>query len=161
VADCRNLAFRYRQELDKLTANAEDAARLRHLRLHMIEDAGIPLLGPRRKESLADRNILTAADINAHALEGIYGIGDAITSHLLNWKAEVLRAFRFDPSAHIPPGVLRPVAAKYRSQQQHLLGLLQQDAQRLESLVPTCRTRVNQLLPAYQRALATWEQARL
>src|SRR5207247_2496853 len=45
ISECRGLASQYQVELQRLTANAEAMARIRHLRLHLIADADIPRIG--------------------------------------------------------------------------------------------------------------------
>jgi hypothetical protein len=107
IPECRLLTTQYQTELKRLTGNAEAAARLRHLRLHLIADADIPKIGEGRKQVLASHTVLTAADINEHTIREIGGFGDVLTSNLLTWKEGVLRQFYFNPATALSPAELR------------------------------------------------------
>jgi DNA-binding helix-hairpin-helix protein with protein kinase domain len=52
ISDCRGLASQYQEDVRRLMANAEAAARMRHLRLHSIADADIPKIGAGRKQTV-------------------------------------------------------------------------------------------------------------
>jgi DNA-binding helix-hairpin-helix protein with protein kinase domain len=159
VSECRELASEHRVESDRLTANAEAVARVRHLRLHLIADADIPKIGAGRKQILASYNIFTAADVDQSTIYAIKGFGDVLTRNLLVWKEEVLRQFRFDPAIAVSPTELRPITAKFRTRQQQILAELDRELGRLESLMPTCRAVLHGLIPSLQRALVVFHQA--
>src|SRR5262249_46331126 len=103
ISQCRGLAPQYQVETQRLAASAEVVARIRHLRLHLLTDAEIPMIGASRKQALASYNIFTAADVNESRIRKIKGFGDVLTGNLLAWKEEVLRRFRFDPATAISP----------------------------------------------------------
>src|SRR5689334_21195054 len=109
MSECRGLASEHQDELRRLTANAEAAARLRHLRLHSIADADIPKIGAGRKQTLAAHKIFTAADVDRDAIRRIKGFGDVLTSNMLAWKEGVLRRFKFNPATGVSPAEQRPV----------------------------------------------------
>lgn len=159
IARCRGLASHYQVELQRLTANAETVARVRHMRLHLIADADIPKIGAGRKQILAAYNIFTAVDIDEHTIRGIWGFGDVLTSNLLAWKAEVLRQFRFNPATAVSPTEQRPVTVKFRTQQQRILAELFREMGKLESLTPACRAVLRKLIPVLQKAVAVYKQA--
>jgi DNA-binding helix-hairpin-helix protein with protein kinase domain len=159
ISQCRSLAPQYQTELGRLAANAEAAARLRHMRLHLIADADIPKIGAGRKQLLAAHHIFTAADVDERAIRGIKGFGDVLTSNLLAWKADVLRKFRFNPATGVSPAEQRPVIVKFRTQQQQLIGEMNRQGSRLVSLAPGCQATLQRLVAGLQRAVAVYEQA--
>jgi DNA-binding helix-hairpin-helix protein with protein kinase domain len=159
VKDCRGLAFQHQKELQRLTASAEAAARLRHLRLHSLADADIPKIGAGRKQILAAHLIFTAADIEETRIRNIKGFGDVLTNNLLDWKHWVLQQFRFDPATGVSPAEQRSLTVKYRNQQQQILSELDRQLTALESLAPACRLLLQQMVPSLRRALAVSEQA--
>lgn len=159
ISECRGLASLYQVELQRLAANAEAMARIRHLRLHLIADADIPKIGAGRKQVLASNNIFTAADVVEHRIRGIKGFGEVLTTNLLDWKEEVLRQFRFDPATAISPAEQRLITAKFRNGQQQILAELARQLGKLESLAPGCQTGLQKLIPQLQQAVALYEQA--
>ena len=159
VDQCRGLAGAYQEELRHLTARAEAAARLRHLRFHPIAEAEIDKIGAGRKQILAAANIITAADIEWDRVRAIKGFGDALTGNLVAWKAEVLRGFRFDPKTAMSPGEQQPLIVRFRTQQQQILNELERRLPELEVLAPTCRADIQKLVPELKAAIAEREQA--
>jgi DNA-binding helix-hairpin-helix protein with protein kinase domain len=159
ISDCRGLASHYQADLQRLMANAQAAARLRHLRLHLIADAEIPKIGAGRKQTLAAHSIFTAAEVDEHTIRRIKGFGDVLTSNLLAWKADVLRRFQFNPATAVSPADQRPVTLKYRTRQQQLIAEMDRDLGKLERLAPACRAALQNLVPDIRRALAIYEQA--
>ncbi|MHB1422441.1 MAG: hypothetical protein ACYC3I_04430 [Gemmataceae bacterium] len=160
ISDCRDLGSQYQSELQRLTANAEVAALLRHLRLHLIADADIPKIGAGRKQTLAAYNIFTAAEVDERAIRGIKGFGDVLTSSLLAWKADVLRRFQFNSATAVSPAEQRPVTLKYRTRQQQLIAEMDRELGKLEKLATACRAALQKLVPDIQRAVAIYEQTK-
>jgi DNA-binding helix-hairpin-helix protein with protein kinase domain len=152
------LASQYQVDLQRLTANAEAAARLRHLRLHLIADADIPKIGAGRKQALADHNIFTAAEVDDHAIRRIKGFGDVLTTNLLAWKTDVLRRFQFNPATAVSPAEQRPVTLKYRTQQQQFIAEMDRELGKLEKLAPACRAALQNLIPDIRSAVAIYEE---
>jgi DNA-binding helix-hairpin-helix protein with protein kinase domain len=159
LTEWRGLAAHYQGELQRLTATAEAAARLRHLRLHLIADADIPRIGAGRKQTLAANSIFTAADVRRRAIRRIKGFGDVLTNNLLAWKEEVLRHYRFNPATALSPAEHRPVALKFRTRQQQILTEVEREMSKLETLAPTCRAALQKQIPALQQAVAAYKQA--
>jgi DNA-binding helix-hairpin-helix protein with protein kinase domain len=159
ISECRGLPSHYQQDLQRLTVNAEAAARMRHLRLHSIADANIPKIGEGRKQTLAAHNIFTAADVDEYAIRGIKGFGDVLTNNILAWKEEVLRRFKFNPATAVSPAEQRPVTLKYRTLQQQYLVELDREAGKLTSLAPACESALRRLIPGLQQAIIVYEQA--
>jgi DNA-binding helix-hairpin-helix protein with protein kinase domain len=158
ISDCRDLAPQYQVDLQRLTAHAEAAARLRHLRLHLITDADIPKIGAGRKQTLAAHNILTAAEVDEHAIQRIKGFGDVLTSNLLAWKADVLRRFRFNPATAVSSAEQGPVTLKYRTRQQQFITEMGRELGELEKLAPAFRAALQDLVPDTKRAVAIYAQ---
>jgi DNA-binding helix-hairpin-helix protein with protein kinase domain len=159
ISECRGLVSHYQAELQRLTANAEAAARMRHLRLHLIADADIPKIGAGRKQTLAVHNIFTAADVDPHAIRRIKGFGDVLTNNILAWKEGVLRRFKFNSATAVSPAEQRPVTLKFRTRQQQILIELDREVGKLASLAPTCESALKRLIPGLQQAVALFEQA--
>ena len=159
IDDCRGLAGAHQVELQHLTANAETAARLRHLRFHLLAEAEIPKIGAGRKQTLAASNVVTAADVEWDTVRGIKGFGDALTGNLMTWKAEVLRAFRFDPKTAVSPAEQHSLVVRFRARQQQILAELDRVLPELEALAPACRAALQQLVPELKDAIASRSQA--
>lgn len=159
VSECRALATHYQSEMQRSTASAERAALLRHLRLHLIADNEIPMIGPGRQQTLAAHNVFTAADIDRDTIRAINGFGEALTNILLAWKDDVLSTFRFNAAAAVSPGELRAVTVKLRARQQQILAELDQRLRKLESLGPACRKALQELVPSLIGTAAEWDQA--
>jgi DNA-binding helix-hairpin-helix protein with protein kinase domain len=159
ISDCRGLASQYQAELQRLAANAEALALVRHLRLHLIADAEIEKIGAGRKQVLASNNLFSAADIEDYRIRNIKGFGDVLTSNLLAWKKEVLRQFRFDPAAAVSPTEQRSITVKFRNTQRQLLAELDRQIDNLESRAPACQQALQELTPELQRAVALYDQS--
>jgi DNA-binding helix-hairpin-helix protein with protein kinase domain len=159
ISECRGLASQYQDDMRRLTANAEAAARMRHLRLHSIADADIPKIKAGRKQMLAAHNIFTAADVDRHAIRRIKGFGDVLTNNMLAWKEDILRRFKFNPATAVSPAEQRPVMLKFRTLQQQILVELDREVTKLASLAPTCEAALRRLIPSLQQAIAAYEQA--
>jgi DNA-binding helix-hairpin-helix protein with protein kinase domain len=158
ITDCRDLTSQYQGDFHRLTANAETAARLRHLRLHLIADAEIPQVRAGRKQTLAANNIFTAAEVDERAIRRIKGFGYVLTNNLLAWKADVLRQFQFNPATAVSPAEQRPVTQKYRTRQQQFIAEMDRELGKLEKLAPACRVALQNLVPDIQRAVAIYKQ---
>jgi DNA-binding helix-hairpin-helix protein with protein kinase domain len=159
MSECRNLPSQYQADMQRLMANAEAAARTRHLRLHSIADADIPKIGEGRKQTLTAHSIFTAADVDEHAIRRIKGFGDVLTSNILAWKQGVLRQFKFNPATAVSAAEQRPVTLKYRTRQQQICVELDREVGKLASLAPACESALKRLIPGLQQALAEYEQA--
>jgi DNA-binding helix-hairpin-helix protein with protein kinase domain len=159
MSECRELPSQYQADMQRLTANAEAAARTRHLRLHSISDADIPKIGEGRKQILAAHSIFTAADVDEHAIRRIKGFGEVLTKNILTWKHGVLQKFKFNPTTAVSPAEQRPMILKYRTRQQQLLVELDRELGRMASLAPTCENTLKRLIPGLQQAVAVYEQA--
>jgi DNA-binding helix-hairpin-helix protein with protein kinase domain len=159
ISECRGLTSGYQAELQRLTANAEAAARLRHLRLHSIADADIPKIGAGRKQALAAHKIFTAAEVEERAIRRIKGFGEVLTKNMLAWKAGILKQFKFNPATAVSPAEQRPLIVKYRTRQQQIISRLDREIGELERLAPTCRASLEKLVPDLRNAVAVFEQS--
>jgi len=161
IAQYRGLTTQYQVEMQRLTANAEEMARIRHLRLHQIADADIPQIGVQRKQLLASNGILTAADIDESRIRGIKGFGDVLTCNLLGWKNKVLQEFQFDRKTAVSPGERRAITVKFRNEQQRIFAELNRQIENLESLAPKCRDTLQRLALELKPAVAEYIQAEM
>jgi DNA-binding helix-hairpin-helix protein with protein kinase domain len=159
ITGCRELGARYQSELQRLTANAEAAARTRHLRLYLISDAEIPKIGAGRKQALASYGIFTAADLDDYRIHNVKGFGDVLLGNLFAWKEGVLRQFRFDPITALSPAEQRTLTVKLRNEQQQILADLSRNVANLESLAPSCKASLHKLIPELQRTVSWYAQA--
>jgi len=160
VTQCRGLGSEFQRELARVTANAEAAGRLRHLRLHPVADASIPKVGAGRKQALADAGILTAADVTTDGVMRVPGFGPAITANVVGWRDGVLETYRFDPAAAVSPAEQAATVLKFRGQQQQLLNELGRHLTDLEALAPAARVGLETLLKSLRQAVGRYEQAR-
>jgi DNA-binding helix-hairpin-helix protein with protein kinase domain/Flp pilus assembly protein TadD len=108
-----------REELAKLRKRIEDYKALPDIRLkklqeverqayrrqldtfldkHRIENANISGIGLSRVVTLMSNGIETAADVERSRVLSIYGFGPTYAAKLLNWRAQLERKFRFNPS---------------------------------------------------------------
>lgn len=99
----------------KLLANRETIARNQFLDGFEVERATISGIGPAKKAMLESYGIETAADVNRQAVLRVPGFGPALTQRLLDWRAELERRFKFNPSSTVDP---RHVADMDRAIQQ-------------------------------------------
>jgi DNA-binding helix-hairpin-helix protein with protein kinase domain len=159
TADCRRLTSHHQAEIQRLTANAEATARLRHLRLHLLIEADIPKIGAGRKQTLATYHIYSAADVDRNTIRGIKGFGDALTNNLIDWKESIIRNFRFEPATALSPAEQRSITVQFRARQQQCLAEVARQLNQLETLTPNCRAALQKLIPEVREAVERWEQA--
>lgn len=153
VSDCRGLGQRYSNEVQLLRNQAETSARVRHLRLFLIADAEITKIGAERKRVLASKGIATAEDVEEKAIQRINGFGAVLTQKLLDWKALVLSQFRFDPSTAVSPADRKKVTISFRVTQDRMLAELFRELAQLEQLGPSCRSKIDKLIPELREAV--------
>ena len=159
VSECRSLGSNYQGEQQQLTSRSEVTARVRHMRLHLIADADIPLIGAGRQQVLASHGIFTAADIELCRIHGIRGFGEVLTSNLMAWKEEVFRQFRFDPATAVSPAERSSITAKFQQRQNQIFAELARQKDNLETLLKACQKSLSNLDPDLRRAVALYEQA--
>ena len=160
VNSCRALATQFATDLQRLTARAESAATLRHLRLHSIFDADLEGIGPTLKQALASNNIVTAADIEEHSVRKVYGFGDARTGCLISWRQSVLKKFRFDAKTAISPAERLTLANSYQNKQQQIIAEMTRRLHTLETLASECKRTIQARVPELQTALDRWDQSK-
>jgi hypothetical protein len=161
VSQCRMIAVQYETECKRAAANAEAAARTRHLRLFSIDQAGIPGIGFGRVQVLASEGIITAAEVEEYRIRRISGFGDVLTGRLLAWKSEVLKQFRFSPTAAAVSGELRSLVAKCKIEEKSMHAEIDRQLRSLESLGSKCRELTSSLVPELRQTLEEFERARM
>jgi DNA-binding helix-hairpin-helix protein with protein kinase domain len=161
ISRCRSLATEFATDSKRVTANAEATARLRHLRLFSLSDAGIPGIGFGRVQILASHGICTAADIEEYRIRQINGFKDVLTGKLLTWKMEVLKQFRFSASSTASMGELRSVISQYTSQEKQMHVEIDRNLQLFETLSSRCRAATAAIVPELRQALGDYERARI
>mgnify|MGYP005841553815 CR=1 FL=1 len=159
IAQCRELTTQYQNELRSLTKKAEDEARQHYLRLHLVADAHIPLIGQRRAQILATHGVITAADIDPQRILCISGFGQVMTQHLLNWKEEVLRNFRFDPKTALSFKEHKMLVDKFNNLQQQILKQIEERIHKLETLPSVCRADLDNRILNLRNAIDLLAQA--
>jgi DNA-binding helix-hairpin-helix protein with protein kinase domain len=162
IRKCRELEPAYRSEVQRISANAEVAARHRHLQFFSLtmHDDLIPGIGPRRRQILSDRGINTAADIDESKILRIDGFGPVLTQALLEWKQGVLRSFRFDVRSVQASPEHNAVSLRYGSQQKTFLNMCEQQLRELSELAPTCRAVLTRLEQELSPKFIQVQQAR-
>lgn len=139
VAAYRQLDADVSRELSHLQATRESRRREAYLDRFLIRYARIAGIGPARTTTLASFGIETAADISAHALVGIPGIGEALKAELIGWRRWHEANFRYNPAPDASDfqaeGAVRTASAAKRTELQSKirsgLAALQSAPQRL------------------------------
>lgn len=140
---------------------AEEVARKEFLRAQLIATADIPNIGDGRKQVLAARGILTAADINPWALKEVDGIGPALRNSLLEWKEAVKARFQYHaPPAAGDPAQCQAVYARYRAEMDALELRGEALLKELAALEPAAKRTFAGLLPEVRRVAAEWSQTK-
>jgi len=99
IEGCRSLNQYYTDEHRAIALKGESVARDRHLRLYRIADAGIPLIGMVRLQTLASQGMVSAADLSRAAVARLPGFGEGLVNALMEWREEVVSQFRPDSLA--------------------------------------------------------------
>ncbi len=157
VPDIRELSLMYQSECKQIVAHSVSAARIRHLRLNLISDATIDMIGQTRKQTLAKNSIFTAEDIDESKISEISGFGEGLTRSLMEWKYKVLSTF--DPSKVTSASEVQVVSIRYRTRQQQYFVEIEQHLKELESLDPLCQQKLNQHLIEIKKAIGEYDQA--
>jgi DNA-binding helix-hairpin-helix protein with protein kinase domain len=104
---------RYKQQLEEYLEN------------FFIEHATIAGIGPGRKATLESYGIETAADVDTQRIVAVPGFGPAMAEKLIEWRREIERGLRFDPSKGVDPqkivAVDRDIATQKRKIEQALI----------------------------------------
>jgi DNA-binding helix-hairpin-helix protein with protein kinase domain len=87
----------------RLVAHRREDALRRFLDTFKIYNAKIPGIGRTKIDALESWNIETAADITQQAVMEVPGFGPALTSRLIQWRAQMERKFTFDPASSVDP----------------------------------------------------------
>jgi len=155
------LATAFAAERQTLVASAESAARVRHLRLHLLSDenAVIPLIGTGRRATLAANGIVSAADISRDRVFRVYGFGEGLTGNLLAWQNEVLHGFRFDATRDVSASELATVTERHRIHQRQLIAEMETLLVKSESAADRCRATLDTLFPQLRQAALDRDQA--
>jgi hypothetical protein len=90
-------------KLQELERNRERVQRERFLDQFEIETAKIKGIGEGRTQTLASFGIETAADVTPGSVSSVPGFGPKTQTILLQWRAELERRFRFDPTRATDP----------------------------------------------------------
>lgn len=90
-------------KLQELERNREQVQRERFLDGFEIESAKIKGIGKGRSQTLASFGIETAADVKPGAIASVPGFGPKTQAILMQWRADLERRFRFDPTRSIDP----------------------------------------------------------
>jgi DNA-binding helix-hairpin-helix protein with protein kinase domain len=157
----RSLGHQFDSESKRVTASAEAAARTRHLRLYSINDADIAGIGFGRKQILAAHQVNTAADIDEDRIRRIDGFGEKLTGKLMEWKAEVLKDFRFFGASMTGSTELQVIVGKYRDVQKQIHAEMAAKLETLELLASKCQAATNAIVSEFRRALQDFEQAKV
>jgi hypothetical protein len=160
IANCRQLAVHYANDLASLSAVAADSARKQHMKANTLALAEIPNIGDKLKQVLAANGIVSASDIDARVIATISGFGKDRTQSLLAWRDEVLRAFRFDPSSSIPGPQLQQLADGYRQKQGAIFQAIEDHLRKLLGLEAGVEKAFNALVPELRELVREWMRAR-
>ena len=140
------------KRLNLLQARRETNQRSAYLDRYRIDRAKIPLVGPTRVAMLASYGVETAADIEPAKIKNIPGFGTAITRHLLDWRAQHERNFRFNPNEAVDPREIANVERDVQLKQINLIQDLKSGAQRLSHFRAEAISARERLKPIVERA---------
>lgn len=150
-----------KQELDALTASAEERQREKFLLTCFIDTADIPGLGPSRKAALRSFGIETAADVTKPKVMRVQGFGESRTRAVLDWRASCERRFRFNPATAVTDADKNAVKMKIHQRRVALEALLSSGAAVLKSFRDSASLRINGAQDKLTTLATDVEQARL
>jgi DNA-binding helix-hairpin-helix protein with protein kinase domain len=153
------LQKKHADALADLQRNVRAAQLRQFLEGRLIDSAEIPDIGPVRKAALRSYNIETALDVDAGNIAQVPGFGPKLTPRLLAWRADVERAFRFDPTAGVPRPLLDALNAQFNQQRQALEARLRQGPATLKGQAAKAENHLAQLLTGIQRLVVQVAQA--
>jgi DNA-binding helix-hairpin-helix protein with protein kinase domain len=148
-----------RAELRELGRNAEQIQLQVYLQLQFISDHNISGIGDAREAVLRSYGIETAYDVQQLSGARIPGFGPTLTQTLLDWRAGIIRQFRFDPKTGIPPAELNRLGQKYAQLRQGLEQQLQRGPAELQAICAQAEQDLRRLETAVQHLLLPLAQA--
>ena len=146
-----------KNRLDNLKAVQRENQLRRFLERHLISDAKIKGVGSTRTISLRSYGIVTAADIQQYAIEGISGFGPATARALVGWRKSIERRFVFNPSEPINPADIAVIKSDIGRKGAELDAKLRQSLATLQGSSDTIRNARATLKTA---AGSTWTKLR-
>ena len=105
-----------------------------YLSKHLIRDARLKL-SKKAVRSLEGYGIQTAADITVLDAMKVPLIGSSRLQKLREWKAELVRGFRYDPYAPLPAWMTDEVQSRFEKARRDLEARLPQEVDRLTSMI--------------------------
>jgi DNA-binding helix-hairpin-helix protein with protein kinase domain len=145
----RAMLFRDRQAVNSECAD-EVNARLRsmqreqlqqHLLRHYVELATIPGISPTLKTRLRIVGIVTAADVNRHAISHVQGFGDVRTRAVMDWRANVETTGRASTPTTLPRDEEQTITARFSAKARGLEAQAEVIDQRIKSCEQSIRRR--------------------
>jgi len=153
----RQLRVEQDAELKEVESRRSQEQLRAYLDAALIRDAQIPNIGQARKAVLASYGIESALDIERSRLNAVPGFGETLTSALLVWRGGVERAFRFNPSAAIPPSEINRLTMKYFQMRCQLEIQLQRGVETLRRFLTVAERELDAAaagIPDLERAVA-------
>lgn len=133
-------------EVHNLERNAHNRQFAAYLEQFNIEDANIPGIGANRVAILSFHGIETASDLtDVSIVLGVPGFGPVLAERIMEWKYEIGRRFRFDPTKALPPSDLQALQLKYQQKRIQLEQSLQNGASQLQRIWAACKEEVESL----------------
>jgi DNA-binding helix-hairpin-helix protein with protein kinase domain len=154
-----SLSSEYRAEHQQLQKNVRTAQLEQFLQRKFISDAQIPDIGPVLKAALCSYGIEVAFDVKAEMVDQVPGFGPKRTKHLIAWRAEMERSFRFDSGAGIPQSQLDALNVKYKQRQQELEAFLSKGPESLKLHSLQAENHLSQLLAGIHKLVVQVAQA--
>jgi DNA-binding helix-hairpin-helix protein with protein kinase domain len=105
----------YNIELKRLRQRMEELQLHKFLSNYFIHNHSIPNIGDNRKSTLSSYGIDTAADIEKLNKIKVPGFGTFLEGHLINWRNNLARRFKFDPSKGIDPEEVNKLNKKFEN----------------------------------------------
>lgn len=143
--------------LQELEGRRREIQLQRFLEGYRIGRARIDGIGDGRKTILASYGIETAFDVTEHAVRGVPGFGEVLTSNLVEWRKSVARKFSFNPSLATDSAAIHQVRDKIARRRDEIERALRRGPIELEQLradVIAVRSNPAQRMIEARRALA-------
>lgn len=149
-----SLEVNKQRELAKLQTAREQHQFQRHLQRQYISAARIEGVGAGRLAALRSFGIETAADVVAHKVMRVPGIGDRIGSNIMAWRRQCERTFTFNRREGVDPSERQRVELTFGRRRHELESALRGGAHNLRRLAAHVDKRRQGAIPEMTR-LAT------
>lgn len=132
----------------------------RGLQSYRVSDASISGVGPKMKEKLTARGIITANDVAAARIQVIPGFGEAKVQAVVDWRQDVERKLEREKPKNVPDEIAKSIHEKYiqkenqiEGQEHAALDRLRADLQMIAQQAAASQAQYDQLVETARRLL--------